>query len=60
MEIINACDCGSNLTAQAVYDGYGIYLCRVCPVCREKRLARYRSDIFERYTTDGEPIFGDE
>jgi hypothetical protein len=32
------------------YDGQGIPLCRVCPACREAKLARYRPEILQPYT----------
>ena len=46
------CECGSNKETEAVYDGYGIYLCRVCEDCRGEKLSKYRRDIFERYDCD--------
>ena len=49
------CTCGSGLRTDAMHDGYGIFLCYVCPKCRDKKLAGYRHDIFERYDAD-EPI----
>lgn len=53
------CDCGSGETREAVYDGYGIFLCFVCSRCREQKTSQYRSDIFERYEAD-EPIEPEE
>ena len=38
--------------SEELYDGYGIYLTRVCPACREEAMSHYRSDIFEQYETD--------
>ena len=32
------------------YDAQGIYLCRVCPVCVEAKLARYRPEILTGYS----------
>lgn len=32
------------------YDAQGIYLCRVCDVCRKAKLSRYRPCILEGYT----------
>jgi hypothetical protein len=32
------------------YDAQGIYLCRVCDICREAKLSRYRSEILSGYT----------
>lgn len=42
----------------AEYDAQGIYLCRVCSVCREAKLSRYRPEILSGYTQDdvNEPI----
>lgn len=34
----------------AEYDAQGIYLCRVCPSCREQKLAKYRPEILTGYT----------
>lgn len=49
---VKLCPCGSGLHDEEVYDGYGIYLCRVCDNCKDERLKGYRSDIFENYETD--------
>jgi len=35
-----------------LYDGYGIYLTRVCEKCEKEKTKKYRSDIFEQYETD--------
>lgn len=32
------------------YDAQGIPLCRVCDVCRQAKLARYRPEILTGYT----------
>jgi len=32
------------------YDGQGIPLCRVCEVCRDQKLAKYRPEILRPYT----------
>jgi len=32
------------------YDAQGIYLCRVCDLCREAKLSRYRPEILTGYT----------
>lgn len=32
------------------YDGQGIFLCYVCPVCRTAKLAGYRPEILRPYT----------
>jgi len=34
----------------AEYDAQGIYLCRVCPECRDTKLSRYRPEILSGYT----------
>ena len=49
------CLCGSGQFREPLYDGYGIFLCYVCPKCRAGKIAGYRPDIFERYVCD-EPI----
>jgi hypothetical protein len=41
--------------SEEVYDGHGIYLCRVCSKCRKEKLSKYRPDIFENYHSD-EPL----
>jgi len=46
------CNCGSNKLHRSLYDGYGIYLCKVCDDCEKKKLNNYRSDIMDRYDTD--------
>ena len=33
------------------FDGYGIFLCRVCDKCRAEKLRKFRGDIFDRYET---------
>jgi hypothetical protein len=40
------------------YDAQRIYLCRVCEVCEEAKLARYRPEILTGYTQSDvdEPI----
>jgi hypothetical protein len=45
------CSCGSGLPPKALLDGYGIFMCYVCPGCRERKLAKFRPDIFEQYET---------
>ena len=39
-------------------DGRGIPLCRVCDLCRDEKLSRYRPEILTGYTQDdvNEPI----
>ena len=58
MKDFNECTCESGLDSRPIYDGYGIYLCRVCDTCEEEKLSRYRRDIFTCYTCD-ESIDGD-
>jgi hypothetical protein len=54
----NECRCGSGKQHRNAYDGYGIYLCKVCDECENKKLSAYRSDIMDRYDAD-EPIDSD-
>ena len=54
----NTCTCESGLQSERLYDGHGIYLCRVCPACESDKLSRFRPDIFEQYECD-EPIDSD-
>jgi hypothetical protein len=49
------CSCGSGMQRQAVYDGHNIFLTFACDRCRLKKLAEFRPDVLEFYTTD-EPI----
>ena len=44
------------------YDGNGIPLCRVCEVCRDQKLSRYRPEILRPYTQHDvdEPIEAEE
>jgi hypothetical protein len=49
------CPCGSGNPPSAQADGYGIFLCYTCDKCYKKKMAKYRSDIRERYECD-EPI----
>ncbi len=48
--------------ASARYDAQGIYLCRVCDICEEAKMARYRPEILTGYTQADvdEPIEPDE
>ena len=43
------------------YDAQGIYLCRVCDVCEEDKMSRYRPEILTGYTQADvdEPIESD-
>ena len=49
---VRECDCGSGKTSDWVYDGHGIPLCRPCPPCHDKKISKYRADIFEAYVPD--------
>ena len=51
----NDCPCGSGEIPYAIYDGYGIYLSKVCSKCEPKVVSKFRKDIFEAYECD-EPI----
>jgi len=53
------CDCGSGETRYPLYDGYNIFLCYACDICKEQKLGRYRPDIMEKYLCD-EPIEEDD
>lgn len=54
----NECGCGSGSPSFPIYDGYGIYLARVCHFCETYVVGKFRSDIFENYECD-EDIDGD-
>ena len=56
----SSCECGSKKLSDWAYDARGIPLCKVCPDCREKKLARYRPECLTdpNYAAD-EPIDGD-
>jgi hypothetical protein len=49
------CQCGSGRSSFAIYDGYGIFLGRVCEECEHELVKKFRKDIFENYDCD-EPI----
>lgn len=51
------CPCGSGLDSHWENDARGIPLCRVCPKCREAKLAQYRPEVLTdlNYEAD-EPI----
>jgi hypothetical protein len=44
------CLCGSGLNSHMLMDGRGIYLCRVCAKCEQRKRAQYRPVIFTSYT----------
>lgn len=52
------CEAGSTWVE---YDARGIELCRVCPECRDRKLAKYRPDVLTdaNYWHD-EPLWADE
>lgn len=54
----NECGCGSGKHSFPIYDGYGIYLTKVCDSCESEILRKFRTDIFENYECD-EDIDGD-
>lgn len=36
-----------------IYDGNGIFLCRICEKCESEKLSKYRKEIIEKpYTRD--------
>lgn len=55
------CDCGSGLPSHWQYDARGIELCRTCPKCHQRKLAKYRPEVLTNpnYEAD-EPIEEDE
>ena len=40
------CDCGSGEYPYAIIDAQGIYVCRACYVCEDRKISGYRSEIF--------------
>ena len=40
------CDCGSGEYPRAISDARGIYVCRACHVCEDRKLSGYRPEIF--------------
>jgi len=52
MARLQECPCGSGEFPDALHDGYGIFMCYACSKCERAKLAKFRSDIFERYDTD--------
>jgi len=45
------CVCGSGETdTWPEYDAQGIYLCKVCKVCKDEKLSKYRPEILSGYT----------
>lgn len=51
-ESYDHCDCGSGKRFRNLYDGYGIYLCKVCSSCEEDKSSKFRDDIFDTYDCD--------
>jgi hypothetical protein len=49
------CSCGSKERPEALSDGHGIFMTYACSKCRQKKIAKFRPDIFEKYEAD-EPI----
>jgi hypothetical protein len=51
------CNCGSGLPSHWENDARGIPLCRVCTMCRKKKLSRYRPEVLTNSNYDAdEPI----
>jgi len=50
--MVSKCDCGSGVEKYPLYDGHNIFLTYVCPICEDKKLAKFRPDIFTQYETD--------
>ena len=44
------CPCGSGEDGEIQYDGRGIYLCRTCNKCHDKKMRGYRPEILDYYT----------
>lgn len=59
---VRPCPCGSGQDSQWQFDAKGIALCRTCPKCHAKQMARYRPEILTGYTQADvdEPIEEDE
>lgn len=49
-EAQRSCPCGSGLPSAWALDGNGIELCRTCPRCHARQLARYRPEILRPYS----------
>lgn len=47
---IRPCPCGSGQGSQWQLDAKGIPLCRTCPTCHTRQMARYRPEILTGYT----------
>lgn len=47
--IFRECPCGSGETSWPSHDAQGIYLARVCNICRVMRLAQFRPEILSGY-----------
>jgi len=45
------CDCNSGRYRFPLNDGYGIFMCYVCDKCIDRKIKKFRPDIFERYQT---------
>jgi len=48
------CDCGSGQPSQWQYDARGIELCRTCPACHDRKMARYRADVLTNSNYDAD------
>lgn len=55
--VLKPCPCGSNRLGEDVHDARGLFVARVCTICRQEKLKGYRQEIFtdSRYQHD-EPL----
>jgi hypothetical protein len=54
------CPCGSGRLCWDLFDARGIYCCKVCSKCMDKKKQRYRTEIFTNPNYDcDEPIDSD-
>ena len=55
------CPCGSGKDSFWAHDARGIPLCRTCDDCHEKKMSKYRPEIFNHQKTysDGMNEFGE-
>ena len=51
-QYIDPCNCGSGHLGFPLFDGYGIFMCYTCDECHDKKVKKFRPDIFEAYETD--------
>lgn len=56
-QLLGSCTCGSGMASWWAVDARGIPLARVCPKCRDVRLAKYRPEVLTDSNYDAcEPI----